>query len=81
MVYLHLPFHVYQAHAQKLDSTALNHLSKPLNILNIIEKLDKHGFSVMKSGNYGEEPMQYVDCVLRRFDDEEEKVLWESSEN
>lgn len=81
-IYIHLPFDEYQRYVQDGDSSSLSHLAQPLSVSKLIEKFGVYGFSVTSLGNYGaDQPMQYIDCVLKRFDDKEKAKLWESSRN
>lgn len=76
-IYLHLPFHVYQEFTQQKNPQALSHLGEPLKVYDVIQLLETYDFIPVKSTVYGtDQPAQYIECILSRFDTNQQETLW-----
>lgn len=81
-IYVHLPFHEFQAYNKERNPQSSPHLGDPLNIATVASMLQQYHFALTQSSLYGtDQPKQYAEAVFERFDNRKKELVWGSLES
>lgn len=80
-IYIHLPFHRYQAQRELRRPGSNTHLAPPLDVQLVTTLFRRCGFETTRLDMYGtDEPLQYVEVFMEKIDQERILKLWPSLE-